>query len=401
MGRRRRLQRIDDGSLTDASFIHPHLTTGRKYFYIVAGVDGNGVRGPWSDQVAVTVPESNAPTPTPTSTPTLSSASTPTATPTLLLTATPTATQLATSTPTATPTPTATASAQTTPALIAPVVQAVAGAGWITLTWGAVANAVGYDVRTWYEGLTGWQRIDDGSLTATSFIHPNLTPGRKYHYIVAGLDGSGELGPWSQSASAVVSATVSATGTPTPTLLLTATSTPTPTTTQLVTSTPTATPTPTATAAAQTAPALIAPVVQAVAGPGRITLTWGAVANAVGYDVRTWWTGAGGWQRIDDGSLTVPSFIHPNLTPGRTYHYIVAGLDGNGELGPWSQSVSAVASAAGTPTPTPTPATTDRDALVALYEATDGDNWKDNDNWLTNGVALCLVRRHHRRKRGA
>ena len=405
-------QRIDDGSLTGASFIHPHLTTGRKYFYIVAGVDGNGNRGPWSDQVAVTVPESNAPTPTPTPTPTLSSASTPTPTPTLLLTSTPTATllltatptstQLVTSTPTATPTPTATAAAQTAPVLIAPVVQAEAGAGRITLTWSAVAHAVGYDVRTWYEGLTGWQRIDDGSLTATSFIHPNLTPGRTYHYIVAGLDGSGELGPWSQSVSAVASATVSATGTPTPTLLLTATSTPTPTTTQLVTSTPTATPTPTATAAAQTAPALIAPVVQAVAGPGRITLTWGAVANAVGYDVRTWWTGAGGWQRIDDGSLTATSFIHPNLTPGRTYHYIVAGLDSNGVYGPWSRSASATVSAAGTPTPTatptltatvtvtptitptPTPATTDRGALIALYEATDGDNWTHNDNWLSD-----------------
>ena len=27
---------------------------------------------------------------------------------------------------------------------------------------------------------------------------------------------------------------------------------------------------------------------------------------------------------------------------------------------------------------------TDRDALVALYEATDGDNWLDNENWLSN-----------------
>ena len=27
---------------------------------------------------------------------------------------------------------------------------------------------------------------------------------------------------------------------------------------------------------------------------------------------------------------------------------------------------------------------TDRDALIALYRATDGDNWLSNDNWLTN-----------------
>ena len=40
--------------------------------------------------------------------------------------------------------------------------------------------------------------------------------------------------------------------------------------------------------------------------------------------------------------------------------------------------------AAPTPTITPTPATTDRGALVALYEATDGANWKHNNNWLSD-----------------
>ena len=35
-------------------------------------------------------------------------------------------------------------------------------------------------------------------------------------------------------------------------------------------------------------------------------------------------------------------------------------------------------------TPVPTPETTDRDALVALYHATGGDNWANNDNWLSD-----------------
>ena len=35
-------------------------------------------------------------------------------------------------------------------------------------------------------------------------------------------------------------------------------------------------------------------------------------------------------------------------------------------------------------TPVPTAATTDRDVLVALYHATDGDNWANNDNWLSD-----------------
>ena len=36
------------------------------------------------------------------------------------------------------------------------------------------------------------------------------------------------------------------------------------------------------------------------------------------------------------------------------------------------------------PTDTPTPAAVDRARLVALYEATDGANWTNNDNWLSN-----------------
>ena len=55
---------------------------------------------------------------------------------------------------------------------------------------------------------------------------------------------------------------------------------------------------------------------------------------------------------------------------------------------------TATGTATGTPTPTGTPTATptatvdlssisERDALVALYNATDGDNWTNNDNWLS------------------
>ena len=37
-----------------------------------------------------------------------------------------------------------------------------------------------------------------------------------------------------------------------------------------------------------------------------------------------------------------------------------------------------------TNTPTPTPTPTDREALIALYNATDGANWSRKDNWLSN-----------------
>ena len=36
------------------------------------------------------------------------------------------------------------------------------------------------------------------------------------------------------------------------------------------------------------------------------------------------------------------------------------------------------------PTLVPPPTDTDREALIALYNATDGENWKDNDNWLSD-----------------
>ena len=36
------------------------------------------------------------------------------------------------------------------------------------------------------------------------------------------------------------------------------------------------------------------------------------------------------------------------------------------------------------PAPDRTPAETDREALVALYDATDGDNWSNNANWLSD-----------------
>ena len=35
-------------------------------------------------------------------------------------------------------------------------------------------------------------------------------------------------------------------------------------------------------------------------------------------------------------------------------------------------------------TPVPTPGATDRDVLVTFYHATDGDNWTNNDNWLSD-----------------
>ena len=356
-------QRIDDGSLTGASFIHPDLTTGRKYVYIVAGVDSNGVRGPWSAQVDVTVPGSDAPT----STPTLSSASTPTPTPTLLLTATPTPTQTS---PTHTSTPTATASAS---ALSAPALQAEAGAGQITLTWSPVANADSYELIVFDWVAYDWVQIG-GVLTGTSYTHGGLTAGTTYFYHIRAVAAGRADGPWSQQKSAVASASTA--GTPT--------STPTPTATQLVTSTPTPTSTQSTSAPAPSAPTAL----QAVAGFGQITLTWGAVANADSYELIVWYQTLTDWQFIG-GVLRGASYTHRGLTAGTTYYYRLRTVAA-GATSPWSQQKSAVASASGTQTPTstptstPTPATTEMGALIAFFKATGGAAWTRNDNWLSD-----------------
>ena len=68
------------------------------------------------------------------------------------------------------------------------------------------------------------------------------------------------------------------------------------------------------------------------------------------------------------------------LDPRREYSYAVARADRDSE-GKWSWSDWAVV---GSILPSPTSAATDREALVALYDATDGDNWRENANWLSS-----------------
>ena len=53
------------------------------------------------------------------------------------------------------------------------------------------------------------------------------------------------------------------------------------------------------------------------------------------------------------------------------------------------------------PVPATTPpaasgsAETDREALVAIYNATDGENWNRSDNWLSDAPPRRMGGRHH------
>ena len=279
-------QPIHEGNLGGTSFTHTDLIPGMQYYYVVAAIDGNGDRGAWSRQVEVSLAAALPP-----------------------------------------PTLTATAGVTTT----------------VELSWTEVSGATKYVLNTWWSGAEDWQAIGDGSLTGNSFTHTDLTPGRTYLYIVAGLDSNDERGAWSEQVSVTIPDSDA----------------------QLAAS------------------ALSVPTVNAIGGADRITLRWGAVANADGYLMIVWDAATEDWSSIG-GVLTDTSYTHSELADGTTNHYHVRAVGAAGALGAWSELASATVSAAGTPIPTTTPATTERGALVALYEATDGANWVENGNWLTD-----------------
>lgn len=69
-----------------------------------------------------------------------------------------------------------------------------------------------------------------------------------------------------------------------------------------------------------------------------------------------------------------------DLDPRREYIYAVARVDRDDDGKPaWSDW-----KIAGNILPPPGSASMDRDALVALYNATDGENWRNKSNWLSD-----------------
>ena len=77
--------------------------------------------------------------------------------------------------------------------------------------------------------------------------------------------------------------------------------------------------------------------------------------------------------------MTGTAYAHTGLTAGLTYYYLVAAVDTNDERGAWSEQLSVTVPDSMTVLDAPA----ERAALVALYEAADGVNWTQNDNWST------------------
>ena len=351
-------QQLDDGTLTGTTYSHTDVSAATTYYYLLRAVSGTGEPGEWSQRVFATFAGS----------------------------------------------------------LVAPVLMVQTAGGAVDLSWEAVDGAQGYELFVW-DDASDWQQLGGGTLAGTTFSHTDLVTDKTYYYLIRAVNES-EVSPWSQQVSATVADTQSSTSTPTPTPTptpaldstptptptptpaldstptptptptpaldstptpthtptptLDSTPTPTPSPTPTLDSTPTPTPTPTPTldsaptqtptpTPTSTASTLSAPVLTAQAIEGAVKLSWEAVSGAVRYELYVW-TSSGGWQQLDDGTLTGTTHTHSGLTVGTTYHYTVRAVNAAGEVGAWSEYVPATVtepqSSAATPTPTSTPTST-------------------------------------------
>ena len=320
--------RLDDGTELGTRFTHSGLTPGKTYFYAVRAVTAEGEIGDWSEYAEVTVSESQG-------------------------------------------------------VITAPVLTAETGGGKVTLTWNTVSAAVRYELLVWRDLATGWQHLDDGHLTGTSFTHSEPAPGITYYYTVRAVDENGEASEWSEYAKATPFETDSTARTSTPTSSpssaspLTSTPSPTPTLTPYSEAiSPEAnmtTPTPTSTESPPEAPTLTA---EAVAG--QITLTWEEVVGADRYELLVWQDFATGWKRLDEGNLTGTTYAHKGLEEGTTYYYTIRSVDVGGQTSEWSEyakgaiaeAVEQESTAAPTSTATPTSAATSISGLTQTLTPT-------------------------------
>ena len=93
----------------------------------------------------------------------------------------------------------------------------------VELSWTSVSGAVRYELWTWHGG--GWEQLDDGALTGTTYSHTGLSAGTTYYYTVRAVAANGPPGAWSEFVGTTASETLPPTSTATPTV----TATPTPT----------------------------------------------------------------------------------------------------------------------------------------------------------------------------
>ena len=190
----------------------------------------------------------------------------------------------------------------------APTLTALPVSGGIDLNWEAVQSAERYELWAW-TSADGFQQLDDGAWTDTSYNHTGLTAGKTYFYTVRAVLTGGVNGPWSEYVSAIFE------------------------------------------------PSLSAPVLTAEAGEEKVELSWGAVQGAERYEFWVW-TSADGLQRLDDGARTGTTYRHAGLTAGTTYFYTIRAVNAQNESSRWAEYVNATPQQGPQHTATPTATST-------------------------------------------
>ena len=230
--------------------------------------------------------------------------------------------------------------------------------GEVRISWGAVPNAAYYrigwvaysDVEPIITSGGDWLEhfafIDIENRGQTEHVIARLTPGVQYAFIMASNDGRYGTPRWPSSAGWA---------------FLTLNE---------------------------------APATHASLGSTAINLTWDPVPGAAYYrigwvvyeDVAPIIAAGGDWLEhfafIDIQNRGQTARAIGRLTPGLQYAFIVAGNDGRYGTPQWPP-----ASAWQFMTPgvvQPTGPDSDRAALIALYDATDGPNWTNRTNWLSD-----------------
>ena len=183
-------QRLDDGALAATTFTYENVELGTTYQFTVRAVGPSGELSEWSAWVPATVTQPSSSTATPT----------PTTTPTADVTAT------ATPTPDTSPTPTATPEAALPPP--PPALDVQVSEDSVQVSWDPVKGAVRYVLWVWTSS-GGPERLDDGSLTGTTYTHENLEAGASYHYTARAVNATGLSSSWSPYVTAAIPAEIS------------------------------------------------------------------------------------------------------------------------------------------------------------------------------------------------
>ncbi len=196
----------------------------------------------------------------------------------------------------------------TAPVLAAPV---VAGYNQLNLGWVAASDNVavtGYRIeRCQGAGCSAFVQVQSVGGATLSAIDTGLAPSTSYSYRVRATDAAGNLGPYSNVASATTAADTTPPGTP----------------------------------------VLAAP---GVVGASRIDLTWTATTDNVGvsgYQVeRCQGAGCSAFTLVTTVGGSTTAFSNTGLAAGTAYSYRIRATDAAGNLGGYSNVVSATTSSA-------------------------------------------------------